>query len=467
VVVFQARSEEETGHPVDDERRRLKRNHMSPAGLRQQRPIRRSLKITRMALSDANERPLTALRVLPGPHELSREITDMRNLFAGLIAILVAVGIQMVHSASLTSGPSQAEKLFLGRHLTWLLLASLTAFLASRVSPAKLQRSAPLLFRGLVILLILVLIPGIGARLNGAQRWLRFAGLSMQPSEFGRLVLPILAATQVIRLRAAGTFSMRSLPRLLLPLVIVLPLVAREPDLGATVFLAVGYLLTLFLGGWPLRCFFTILIPAVPITASVLILKPYQIKRITGFLAAWQDLSQAPWQMRQSLLSLGSGGLMGTGIGAGWQKLSYLPEANTDFVFAVIGEELGLAGTLTICLLWMAVFLTGRSLVRSLPPSSFQWILANTLLFQLIFQAMANIAVVTAMVPPKGVPHPFISYGGTNLLVSLTAVGLIIGMSRHTGGHDDEQIDERVNASSVDPDPPPAQPAPPAPNSSD
>ncbi|MFN9721409.1 MAG: FtsW/RodA/SpoVE family cell cycle protein, partial [Planctomycetota bacterium] len=150
----------------------------------------------------------------------------------------------------------------------------------------------------------------------------------------------------------------------------------------------------------------------------------------TGFFEAWQDLSKAPWQVKQSLLSLGSGGLEGTGIGSGWQKLSYLPEANTDFVFAVIGEELGLLGTLTVSFVWIAVFFTGRASLDHLDRHSFEWIFGTTLLLQLVLQAMANIAVVTALVPPKGVPHPFISYGGTNLLVCLTAIGLIVGMSQ-------------------------------------
>jgi cell division protein FtsW len=211
---------------------------------------------------------------------------------------------------------------------------------------------------------------------------------------------------------------------------LVLPLVAIEPDLGATVFLGSGFILALFLGGWPLRYFIGCALLFIPAATSLLILKPYQMERIRGFMAAWQDLSQAPWQVRQSLLSIGSGGLKGTGIGGGWQKLSYLPEANTDFVFAVIGEELGLLGTMTVCFVWVALFLTGRAALKHLPRTSFEWIFGTTLLLQLVLQAMANIAVVTGLVPPKGVPHPFISYGGTNLLVSVTAIGLIIGMSR-------------------------------------
>ncbi len=335
----------------------------------------------------------------------------------------------MVHSASLTSMPSQAETIFLSKHLIYLAVAACCGLVASRVSPSTLRQLArPGLF-GLVILLILVLAPGIGSRVNGAQRWLRFGSLSLQPSELGRLVLPVVAAQLLIDLRSQG-FKLRTVPQTILPLVLVLPLVAREPDLGATVFLATGFVITLFIGGWPLRYFVLSLGVVIPAAASLLILKPYQLQRITGFVAAWKDLSQAPWQIRQSLLSMGAGGLQGTGIGSGWQKLSYLPEANTDFVFAVIGEELGLAGTLTVIILWMGVLMTGRAALQHLRRDSFAWILGNALVIQLVLQALANVAVVTAMVPPKGVPHPFISYGGTNLLVNVVAVGIIVAMAR-------------------------------------
>ena len=357
------------------------------------------------------------------------ERDSLRRLLIGLIAVLVCIGIQMVQSASLTSRPSEQDSVFLGKHLGYLVISLLCAAVASQLRAVWLQKHATTFFYGLVILLVALLIPGIGSRINGAQRWLRCGGLSLQPSELGRIILPLMAATIITAQRTTTGFTVSTIPKTLLPL-LTLPLIAIEPDLGATVFLGAGFILALFLGGWPLRYFVACGLLVVPAAASLLILKPYQMERIRGFMAAWQDLSQAPWQVRQSLLSIGSGGLKGTGIGGGWQKLSYLPEANTDFVFAVIGEELGLLGTMTVCFVWIAVFLTGRAALRHLPRTSFEWILGTTLLLQLVLQAMANIAVVTALVPPKGVPHPFISYGGTNLLVSLTAIGLIVGMSR-------------------------------------
>jgi len=360
---------------------------------------------------------------------LRREQRDMRRLFVGLICVLVGVGVQMVHSASLTSMPSQAETVFLSRHLIYLTFAACCGFIAAQVQPDTLQQLARPGLMALTALLVLVLVPGIGTTVNGSQRWLRYGMMSLQPSELGRLVLPIMAADLLTRLRSTR-YPLRTVPRTILPLVIVLPLVAKEPDLGATVFLATGYLMALFVGGWPLRYFAVSTMLAIPAAASLLILKPYQLQRITGFIAAWKDASQAPWQIRQSLLSMGAGGLHGTGVGSGWQKLSYLPEANTDFVFAVIGEELGLAGTLTLVILWMGVLLTGRAALQHLRRDSFAWILGTTLVLQLVFQALANVAVVTAMVPPKGVPHPLISYGGTNLLVNVVAVGIVVAMAR-------------------------------------
>jgi cell division protein FtsW len=354
----------------------------------------------------------------------------MRRLFIGLVCVLLAVGVQMVHSASLTSRPGQPENVYLGRHLLFLAIAVTCGFIASYIPSSFLKANAGNLCVILVILLAVVLVPGIGTRVKGAQRWLRIGAMSLQPSELGRIILPMMAAKIVTDLRAGAGFSLKTIPRTILPLLFVLPLVVKEPDLGATVFLALGFVTALFIGGWPLRYFIGIAALAIPAGASLLALKSYQMQRITGFVAAWQDLSQAPWQIRQSLMSLGSGGLQGTGIGGGWQKLSYLPEANTDFVFAVIGEELGLAGTLGVIVIWLGVFLTGRAVLRPLRRDSFEWIFGTTLVIQIVAQALANVAVVTAMVPPKGVPHPFISYGGTNLLVNVVAVGLIVGVSR-------------------------------------
>ena len=169
---------------------------------------------------------------------------------------------------------------------------------------------------------------------------------------------------------------------------------------------------------------------AIPASLFLLVMKPYQQRRIAGFFETWADFDAAPYQLKQSLVSLGSGGLLGVGLGRGWQKLSFLPEANTDFVFAVIGEELGLLGTMSLLALWCGLYLTGLRMLSRLEPSSFSFVAGFTLLTQVFGQAMLNVAVVTAMVPPKGISHPLISAGGSNLVMSLLTLGIVISLSR-------------------------------------
>jgi len=167
-------------------------------------------------------------------------------------------------------------------------------------------------------------------------------------------------------------------------------------------------------------------------------LKPYQLARIRGFIDTWIHPEQAPYQVQQSLTTLGVGGLSGVGLGKGWQKLSFLPEANTDFVMAVVGEELGLTGTLGVLMLWTGVYLCGMRLVRRTRNASFERIVAMTLLSSLVIQAAVNMAVITALVPPKGISHPFISYGGSNLGLSIVCLGVIVSLTRknHARHHD-------------------------------
>jgi cell division protein FtsW len=214
------------------------------------------------------------------------------------------------------------------------------------------------------------------------------------------------------------------------PAGIILPLVLLEPDLGTTLFLAVGAGLLLFLAGWPVRNFLIGVAVAVPAVVALILVQPYQLRRITGFVAAWTDPASAPYQVRQSLITLGSGGLTGTGLGRGWQKLSFLPEANTDFVFAVVGEELGLIGTLGLLVAWSGVFAVGLRLLGAVSSRRYEFLCGTTLLCQLVGQAVVNMAVVTALLPPKGIALPLVSYGGSNLVTSLAAIGMILSFSR-------------------------------------
>ncbi len=353
-----------------------------------------------------------------------------RTLFLSLSSVLVGFGVLMVHSASVTSWPTEFEQVYLSRHCLFLLIGGCAGYACSRLPGEFWQRWAPAIFLISLTLLAIVLIPGVGTRIKGAQRWLRCGSASLQPAELAKIALPLFVCRVMMRRRDRIRHWFLGTVPVAIPAGLAIALVFLQPDLGTALFLAVSCGLVLFLGGWPIRNFVLAGGLAAYGGLSLGLLREYQIKRITGFLAAWSDFSQAPYQLKQSLVSLGSGGLYGVGLGKGWQKLSFLPEANTDFVFAVVGEELGGIGTLALVAVWISLFFAGLRLLRHLPRDSFAFVMGVTLLTQLVLQAALNVAVVTAMVPPKGIPHPLISYGGSSLVVSMVSIGMILGLSR-------------------------------------
>lgn len=353
-----------------------------------------------------------------------------RKLFITLVAVLLGFGILMVHSASITSRPSAVEQVFLSRHLAFVVFG-LTGAVVAAFLPAKFwERFAPWFFWGTFALLILVLVPGIGARVNGARRWFRYGSLSFQPAELLKLSLPLYMSCLIHQNREFLNHWRKGALPVIFPIVLVVPLVMLQPDLGTALFLATGGAIALLIGGWPIRNFLIGGSLTLPVIGFTVLFKPYQMQRIAGFMETWSDWTQAPYHLKQSLVTLGAGGVWGAGLGRGFQKLSFLPEANSDFVFAVIGEELGLLGSLAVMTLWLGFYVTGLRLVNRQESGTVRYIAAFTLLTQLIVQATLNIAVVTAMVPPKGIPHPLISYGGSNLIVSLISVGMILSLSR-------------------------------------
>lgn len=353
-----------------------------------------------------------------------------RQLFASLALLLVGFGLLMVHSASVTSWPTNFERVYLSRHLMFLGIGAVVAVWAGTRRPVFWKTAAPWLFMLSVLLLAMVLVPGIGVRVKGAQRWIRISGVSAQPSELAKIALPLMMCWILERVRPRLNGLLVGTIPFLIPVVLVVPLVLIEPDLGTALFLIAGAGLVLYAGGWPMRNFVLGALAVIPASLSLLVMKPYQRQRIVGFLETWADFDAAPYQLKQSLVSLGSGGMFGVGLGKGWQKLSFLPEANTDFVFAVIGEELGLIGTLSLLVLWCSLYLTGLRMLSHLNPRGFSFVASFVLLTQLFGQALLNVAVVTAMVPPKGISHPLISAGGSNLVMSLFALGIVVSLSR-------------------------------------
>ena len=364
-----------------------------------------------------------------------------RQVFICLATVLVAVGVVMAHSASVRSRPGDGEESYLSRQAAYLAVGLVAAVTAAAVPPSLWPRLAPWVFGATVLLLAATLLPGVGTSVNGSRRWLRFGPGSMQPSELAKVAVPLLLARLAVERRGRLGGWITGTAPILWPVAIVVPLILLEPDLGTTVFLAAGAALLLALAGWPLRNFAVAAAAAVPALALLMLARPYQMRRVTGFVAAWTDPAAAPYQVRQSLVTLASGGLTGTGLGRGWQKLSFLPEANTDFVFAVVGEELGLVGTLGLLFAWCGLFVAGLTLFAGIDPRRYEFLCGVTLLGQLAGQAFANMAVVTALLPPKGIALPLVSYGGSNLVTSLLAIGIVLSLSR--GDESRESRDER------------------------
>lgn len=355
---------------------------------------------------------------------------ERAGLFVALAIVLVGFGVMMVHSSSVTSWPTEFEQVYLSRHVLFVAVGAILAGICACLPARFWFYAAPYFFVVGLSMLALVLVPGLGARVNGSQRWLRLGPATFQPSEAAKIALVLMVARQMWLRRDRLDRPVSGIVPVLLPVLLVAPLVLVQPDLGTTLFLALGAAVCLYAGGWPLRNFVLVALTVVPACGFLVAMRPYQIRRVTGFLAAWTDFDSAPYQLKQSLVSLGEGGVLGVGLGKGWQKLSFLPEANTDFVFAVAGEELGLLGTLGLVAVWCGLYLAGLRLTSRLPPRSFARVAAFTLLTQLVVQAAINVAVVTAMVPPKGISHPLVSYGGSNLVVSLASLGIVVSLSR-------------------------------------
>jgi cell division protein FtsW len=343
---------------------------------------------------------------------------------------LVGVGIVMVYSTSaiMAGDRFQDPYYFLKKQALFagigFILMILTLFFPYRI----LKRLAyPILIIS-VLLLVAVLIPGIGYRAGGAMRWLKVQSVSFQPSEFAKLGLVIFLAYFLTKKdEKIRSFSFGFLPTVLLSGLVVV-LVAREPDLGAALFLSAMVFLLLFISGTRVIYMAGVLLLTIPVVYYLLTNVGYRYKRLMSFVRPWDDPTGTSFQIIQSFLSFGSGGLFGLGLGEGRQKLFFLPAPHTDFIFSVIGEELGLVGAMVVVLLFFVFTVRGIQIGLSLD-DRFGTYLALGITLMISLQAVINMAVVLGLLPTKGLTLPFISYGGTSLITNLVGVGILLHLS--------------------------------------
>jgi cell division protein FtsW len=369
-------------------------------------------------------------QALPDGRDEPARLTVDPILLAAVLGLL-CLGLVMVYSASAVMALEKTGSgfYFLQRQLVAALVGLLAMATALKLGYRRLARLAyPLLVLTVLLLVALVLVPGVGTVVGGARRWIRFPGVSIQPAEIAKFTWVVYLAYSLAKKREkVASFSIGFLPHLLLGGVLVV-LCMAQPDFGSAVELLVLLFVLLFAAGTKLSYLVGSVLLALPLAYHAVAHSPYRLARITAFLDPWAHRHDVGYQVAQSLISVGSGGFFGLGLGESRQKLFFLPEAHTDFIFSIVGEELGLFGAAVTVLLYAVIVWRGtRAALRA--SETFGTYLGLGLTALLGVQAVVNMSVAMGMLPTKGLTLPFVSYGGCSLVVSMTAAGALLSLS--------------------------------------
>ncbi len=357
-----------------------------------------------------------------------------------LTLILSIIGLIMISSSSVSIGERYFNDpyWFIRRQIIWWAISFIFFILASRINYCYYQKLSNFIIIILIVLLTLVLIPGFGIEVNSYRRWIDLWFFSVQPSEFAKIALVILFSTSLDRKYKDNKHIKNIVFPSFFILCVVTILIFLEPDLGSVVVIGLIMFIVLFAGGLKFKHLFGLGFIGLAVTVSYLFLEDYRRERIFNFIERILDIIKgtgesvgtANFQISQSLIALGSGNLTGLGLGNSVQKYSYLPESHTDFIFAIIGEELGLVGTILIVVLFILFMFFGiRVCIKT--KDYFGRVMAAGLTSIIVVPAIINISVVIGMAPVTGLTLPFISFGGSSLLTSMISVGILLNISRH------------------------------------
>ena len=351
-------------------------------------------------------------------------------LFVALIGLL-GFGIVMVYSASAVYAAQKfgAADYFLKRDLAYAALGLGALAIAARTDYGVWRRYAYPLLGLTFFLLVAVLL--FGARINGARRWFHLGPLSFQPAELAKLSLVIYLARSLAQKMAAEkvkSFAIGFVPHMAIAGLMML-LLLKQPDLGTAVILGLTTLMLLFVAGAKVSYLVLAFLGATPIVYQAIVGTPWRLRRMLAYIDPWPFRYDVGYQITESLISIGSGGLFGLGLGDGKQKLFFLPEAHTDYILAIVGEELGLVGLLCVAATFMIIVWRGaRAALRARDP--FGCYLGFGITSLIALQAVVNLGVVLGALPTKGLPLPFVSFGGSTLVVDLFAAGILLNLSR-------------------------------------
>jgi cell division protein FtsW len=350
-----------------------------------------------------------------------------------LIAVLLLIGIGLVAVFSASSILAEDRYgdhyYYFRRQIIFCLLGLMLMILAKNINYLLYRRLVYLFLGSSLILLILLLVPGLGYKVGGAQRWFRFGFLSMQPSEVAKLSLAFFLAYSMNKnVENMGSFSHGLFPHLFVA-AIVITLILLQPDLGTAIIIGMWVLILLFIGGVNLGQLLVLTGLLTPVVFYMISHTAYRLNRWWAFLNPWQDPHGFGFQIIHSFLAFGSGGLSGVGLGNSKQKLFYLPEPHTDFILSIIAEEIGFIGVSILLILFAVVVIRGIGIALN-APELFGTYLALGISCMLAVQVIVNVGVVMALLPTKGLTLPFISYGGSSLIVNLIGMGILMNISK-------------------------------------
>ena len=365
--------------------------------------------------------------VAPLPTELGPRGLDLW-LLAAIIALL-GLGMVLVFSSSAVYAAHKYSShfFFFKRNLIYGMIGLVALLVGWKLDYGLYQRYAyPLL--GLCLAMLILLLVGLGTRVDGAVRWFRFGGISFQPSELAKFALVVYLACSLAKKREkVRSFSMGFLPHLCVAGLLCL-LILKQPDLGTAAVMGVVTLLVLFVAGTKLSYIVVSMLACAPVGYQLIVGTPWRLRRFLAFLDPWAYRQDAGYQISESLISIGSGGLFGLGVGDGKQKLFFLPASHTDFIFAIVGEELGLVGLLVVVLLFGVIVVRGiRAALGA--RDLFGTYLATGITATIGLQALLHMCVVMGLVPTKGITLPLMSYGGSALVTTLFCLGVLLNIA--------------------------------------
>lgn len=346
-----------------------------------------------------------------------------------LVVLLLSVfGLLMIYSSSSIWADYKFSDSFhyLKYQSIFFIIGIVLMIIISKINYNFYYKYSNIILLSSFILLVLVLIPGIGSIRNGSRSWFGIGSLGIQPSEFCKISLIIFTSKYLSKNNIKKVFDI--IPILFIVLVFF-GLIMLQPDLGTATILFISIILILFIGGAPKKFFITLGVLGLIGIIGLIVIAPYRMDRITSFINPWKDPLGTGFQMIQSLYAIGPSGLLGTGYLNSIQKHFYLPEPQTDFIFSIICEEFGVLGSIIVVSLFSILLYRGIK-ISNKSNDLFSKYLSFGIIFQLIFQAIMNLSVVVGLIPVTGVTLPFLSYGGSSLLISMMSIGIVLNISR-------------------------------------